>query len=119
MGCTVCSDINDSVEADVLAQQRLPACVEKFEDFGYYGDDLDAFHLLKCPQCGAYFGRHDWDHFEQGGAVGVRVERIGFAEAAEILEKVVEKIKDAEWLSNRYDVKKIKKELARLKMDGT
>ncbi len=114
MGCKTCSDIQDTVEADVLNKQTLPACVDRFEDFGYYGDDLDSYHLLKCPECGAYFRRHDWDHFEEGGAVGVKIKRIGRFEAVEILEKSVEKIKSAKWLSDRYDVKKIKNELARL-----
>ncbi len=111
MGCKTCSDLQDPVTVDVLAKESLPACVESFEDFGYYGDDLDSVHLLKCPHCGAYFAEHDYDHFEEGGAVGVNIKRVGNPEAASILEKAIEKVRNTEWLQSRYDLAKLKKEL--------
>jgi len=69
MACNACSDIQGTLTVDVLAQQRLPDCVNRFEDFGYYGDDLDFTYLKKCLACGTYFAEHHQDHFEQGGAV--------------------------------------------------
>ncbi|MDP2717730.1 MAG: hypothetical protein Q8P02_03225 [Candidatus Micrarchaeota archaeon] len=110
MACPTCSGLEEC-SADTLAKEALPHTAKQLVDLGYHGDDLDAFHLLKCPECGSYFRRHDWDHFEEGGAVGVCITRIGPAEAAGILEKVVEKIQRAEWLQNRYDLGEIKKEL--------
>ncbi len=114
MVCSNCSEISESAEADVLARQSLPHCVEHFEDFGYYGDDLDSYHLKKCPDCGSYFAQHDWDHFEQGGAVGSRIERIENTEAADMTPKIIEKIQSAQWLQSKYPLAKLKAELKRL-----
>jgi len=118
MTCKKCSEIQGLVEADVFAKELLPTCVESFEDFGYFGDDLDSYRLRKCPECKEYFEQHDWDHFEEGGAVGSSIRRIGKTEAAVLLQKVVEKIESAQWLKDRYDLQKIKAELARLQSDS-
>lgn len=114
MVCKTCSQIEGIAEADVLAKESLPDCVEHFEDFGYYGDDLDSYHLKKCPECGTYFAQHDWDHFEEGGAVGVSIKRIEPSDAVPMLEKIMAKIDGSEWLLSKYDVKKIRNELKRL-----
>lgn len=114
MDCTTCADIPESAEADVLAKQSLPHCVEHFEDFGYYGDDLDSYHLKKCSDCGSYFVQHDWDHFEEGGAVGTRIERIDQMDAAAMIPKIIDKVETAEWLQSKYDLGKLKAELKRL-----
>lgn len=114
MVCTACSEIQEAVEADALAKKPLPDCVDRFEDLGYFGDDLDGYHLKKCPACGSYFRQHDWDHFEEGGAVGTRVERVGKSEAAGMIPKILEKIQSAEWLQSKYDVVRLKAELKKL-----
>ncbi len=117
MACPTCSDVLYPVTVDVLAKQKLPDCVDGFEDLGYFGDDLDSTHLRTCPECGAYFAERYQDHFEEGGAVGASIHRINEPEAAEILKKVVAELDTFKWRQARYDVAKIRGELKHLTSD--
>ncbi|MBI4360983.1 hypothetical protein HY572_04400 [Candidatus Micrarchaeota archaeon] len=114
MDCVLCSEVQAVVAAGDHYWEPLPDCVNALDVFGYFGDDLDCVYLKKCPACKTYFAEYHADHFESGGAVSQRIEKIDAEKALEIIKKVMTKVEGAEWLKSKYSLAKLQKELRSL-----
>ena len=115
LACQACKNALKKRSANILSGESLSnSDIGKLDDLGYYGDDEYMVSLKKCSKCGAYYRLGSADAFETGGGVSESVGKINTKEAAEILEKIIEKFSAPMYSYKKDTLDKAKKELEEL-----
>ena len=81
--CSICSQLSYHVEANLKANESLPAVAAKLVDLQVSGESKGEIQYTykKCPECGQYY-RYEY-YWDSGGGVGPSFE-------SEALDKILD-----------------------------